>query len=844
MLRFCCVKLGVMRNRMNSFHASILRNCFSSRCVFFAPQVRKSNATGQQLEEAKMINKSLSALGQVINALTDDKLSHVPYRDSKLTRILQDSLGGNSKTALIVAVSPSSFNSAETVSTLRFGTRAKSIENKVQINQTRSVEELEALLVRAEKAIDAQTTHIITLSTQLQAAYAQISAQGPAPEQDSSAMEVSETTEGDAPGPGSPGKTHVVMESEEARLLRLDREGKVVVDKMQREAEGIAFQRLQEQIAQLTSELDEERQESSRKSAELKQSGLLLKEKERLLSEAAAHLAEAQRNNEQLRERSEAAINEKIEAVGALESLRGSVDEDLGKAKFQIMEMEVSLNTLQTENEQLKTEIAEMSGDAMTSSASSSGATNNKARITNVQMATEEEPTPVPSNKRMSMKGNTSNAELGNGNNLASNSDDPDRVLSLSERKELLEEYSAQFANICMQYSLDETVSAELYAVMDTYSEDIEKFFGALEDKLVSVEKAKGKRLRDLEEQRYRLEKDLQIKIENVSCCCLSRLAPALRALVAIFEVLSSPFSHSISFCCPSFDVDGGTAAEVRRSGAHERRGRGGGQHGREGPAAPPQPAAAPRAARGRAPPAAAQVRLLGAGDRGAQEEDAAEGRAHPPAGGKLQRPHWQHSSAGGAPRGRAHPPQRADAGALIIDLMSGVQSHQTLSHSLIAFNITHLAVLPLTDHEAGARVPARAAAPAGRAAGRQLHRRWAPHRGRRPAPGPQVLARRRRRQDLLHAQRRRHRAVHRGPQLGRLRGSGQPPLLHELQVRQLHAGRRAPGHRSGARGGRGRGRGRAPAVRRAREDRVEKLCLLAHAQGPEIRWQWGVMSS
>ena len=481
-----------------------------------------------------MINKSLSALGQVINALTDEKLSHVPYRDSKLTRILQDSLGGNSKTALIVAVSPSSFNSAETVSTLRFGTRAKSIENKVTINQTRSVEELEALLVRAEKAIDAQTTHIITLSTQLQAAYAQLSAQGPAVAQDG-AMEVSEASEGDASAQ-SGGEGRVLMESEEARLLRLDREGKVVVDKMQREAEGVAFQRLQEQIAQLTSELDEERQESSRKSAELKQSTLLIKEKERLLAESAALLADAHHNVEQLRERSEAALNEKIEAVGALESLRSGVDEELGKAKFQIMELEVSLNTLQTENEQLKAEIAEMSGDAMTASPTKAG-TSSKGRITNVQMATEEEPTPPPppsngtadaksiTNKRASLRGHGSNAELaGTAANIV---DDPDRVLSLAERKELFEEYSAQFANICMQYHLDETVSAELYAVMDTYGEDIEKFFGALEEKLGAVEKSKGKRLRDLEEQRHRLEKDLQAKIEAVSfasfyvlCCC------------------------------------------------------------------------------------------------------------------------------------------------------------------------------------------------------------------------------------------------------------------------------------------------------------------------------------
>ena len=328
-------------------------------------------------------------------------------------------------------------------------------------------------------------------------------------------MEVSEASEGDAGAAAGEGR--VVMESEEARLLRLDREGKVVVDKMQREAEGIAFQRLQEQIAQLNSELDEERQESSRKSAELKESAHLLKEKERLLSESAALLADAHRNNETLKERSEVTLSEKIEAVGALESLRSTMDEDLGKAKFQIMELDVSLSTLQSENAQLKAEIAEMSGDAMTSTGAGS-----KGRITNVQMATDEEATPVvpAGNKRASTKVGGSNTELlaasGGGATASNIADDPDRVLSLAERKELLEEYSAQFANICMQYSLDETVSAELYAVMDTYSEDLEKFFAALEDKLVGVEKVKGKRLRDLEEQRYRLEKDLQSKIENV----------------------------------------------------------------------------------------------------------------------------------------------------------------------------------------------------------------------------------------------------------------------------------------------------------------------------------------
>lgn len=97
-------------------------------------KVSKTGASGQTLEEAKKINSSLSALGNVINALTDTKSTHVPYRDSKLTRILQESLGGNSRTSLIINCSPSSSNAQETISTLRFGTRAKKIKNNAHIN--------------------------------------------------------------------------------------------------------------------------------------------------------------------------------------------------------------------------------------------------------------------------------------------------------------------------------------------------------------------------------------------------------------------------------------------------------------------------------------------------------------------------------------------------------------------------------------------------------------------------------------------------------------------------------------------------------------------------------------
>ncbi|KAM0745937.1 kinesin heavy chain [Meredithblackwellia eburnea MCA 4105] len=114
-------------------------------------KIGKTGATGQTLEEAKKINKSLSALGMVINALTDGKSSHIPYRDSKLTRILQESLGGNSRTTLIINCSPSAYNEVETISTLRFGMRAKSIKNKARINAELSPAELKALLKKAQR---------------------------------------------------------------------------------------------------------------------------------------------------------------------------------------------------------------------------------------------------------------------------------------------------------------------------------------------------------------------------------------------------------------------------------------------------------------------------------------------------------------------------------------------------------------------------------------------------------------------------------------------------------------------------------------------------------------------
>eukprot|EP00879_Flechtneria_rotunda_P024890 GHRR01026413.1.p1 GENE.GHRR01026413.1~~GHRR01026413.1.p1 ORF type:complete len:401 (+),score=95.22 GHRR01026413.1:223-1425(+) len=95
----------------------------------------KTGATGDRLKEATKINLSLSALGNVISALVDGKSGHIPYRDSKLTRLLQDSLGGNTKTVMVANVGPADWNYDETLSTLRYANRAKNITNKPRVNE-------------------------------------------------------------------------------------------------------------------------------------------------------------------------------------------------------------------------------------------------------------------------------------------------------------------------------------------------------------------------------------------------------------------------------------------------------------------------------------------------------------------------------------------------------------------------------------------------------------------------------------------------------------------------------------------------------------------------------------
>uniref|UniRef100_A0A674AR78 Kinesin family member 21A n=1 Tax=Salmo trutta TaxID=8032 RepID=A0A674AR78_SALTR len=110
-------------------------------------RLKRTGATGDRAKEGISINCGLLALGNVISALGDrsKRSSHVPYRDSKLTRLLQDSLGGNSQTMMIACISPSDRDFMETLNALKYANRARNIKNKVMVNQDKASQQISAL---------------------------------------------------------------------------------------------------------------------------------------------------------------------------------------------------------------------------------------------------------------------------------------------------------------------------------------------------------------------------------------------------------------------------------------------------------------------------------------------------------------------------------------------------------------------------------------------------------------------------------------------------------------------------------------------------------------------------
>lgn len=315
-------------------------------------KVSKTGAEGMVLDEAKNINKSLSALGNVISALADGNKSHIPYRDSKLTRILQESLGGNSRTTIIICCSPASYNEMETKSTLEFGRRAKTIKNVVIVNEELTAEEW-------KRRYDREKEKVAKLRAQLQKAEQELTRwrggeSVPVDEQsgltrdlDTSTLSLSESVHNlsNVPATGPTLTTNLAMLGGVAAAEPLTNEERMIFE---------------EERTRLYAQLDEKDDEIDRYSQQIEKLKEQIVDQEELLNSGRrdndllqADFARIQQENESLKE-------EVKEVLQALEELAVNYDQKSQEYEAKNREAEVLGEDLNQKSTQLNGKESEL----------------------------------------------------------------------------------------------------------------------------------------------------------------------------------------------------------------------------------------------------------------------------------------------------------------------------------------------------------------------------------------------------------------------------------------------------------------------------------------------------
>ncbi|XP_052901185.1 kinesin heavy chain isoform X2 [Anopheles moucheti] len=309
-------------------------------------KVSKTGAEGTVLDEAKNINKSLSALGNVISALADGNKTHIPYRDSKLTRILQESLGGNARTTIVICCSPASFNESETKSTLDFGRRAKTVKNVVCVNEELTAEEWKRRYEREKDKNTKLKGKIEKLEAELARWRAgetvnveeQLDLQQDAMEASTPNVEVLLGQPADLPVPATPGGGGLPL-SAERDTLEVERE------------------RLYQQL----DEKDEEINQQSQYVEKLKEQII---DQEELIANTRRDYENLQSEMTRIQQENENAKEEVKEVLQALEELAVNYDQksqeielknkEVDTVNEELQQKQGTLNTVQSELQQLK----------------------------------------------------------------------------------------------------------------------------------------------------------------------------------------------------------------------------------------------------------------------------------------------------------------------------------------------------------------------------------------------------------------------------------------------------------------------------------------------------------
>ncbi|XP_074785512.1 kinesin heavy chain [Athene noctua] len=276
-------------------------------------KVSKTGAEGAVLDEAKNINKSLSALGNVISALAEGTKAYVPYRDSKMTRILQDSLGGNCRTTMFICCSPSSYNDAETKSTLMFGQRAKTIKNTASVNLELTAEQWKKKYEKEKEKNKALKETIGKLEAEL----SRWRSGEAVPETEQLSGAEAEAGTGEGPGTGPAGETPLNDNSSSIVIHISDEERR----------------KYEEEIRKLYKQLDDKDDEINQQSQIMEKLKQQMLDQEEVLAAARGGGEAARRELAALRAEHGAARAEVAEVLAALEELARSYDRKAQEAE-------------------------------------------------------------------------------------------------------------------------------------------------------------------------------------------------------------------------------------------------------------------------------------------------------------------------------------------------------------------------------------------------------------------------------------------------------------------------------------------------------------------------------